>query len=964
MYKHFYIFLSSILLCYLPTFAQPLQCTQYSLADGLVGNNVQKILQDHNGFIWISTWDGLCRYDGGRFTPYTTRNGMPTNFILDFLEIKPGTLLVAPARNKLMKIVDGKLHSGTEYSHALISRFLFATNGQLIALSGDSGILKWQGEKFVPVDPVAPLKLDDLMQFNDSLYIAIENTRIWLLDKNFKTVGPEENPKPRENLGFFADNHHNKWVGTSHGICMLADQQRQGMPVRFQPLPTWMAKTPVNITFTRSLLQDNKGRYWIGNEAGLFFLDSSGYGYHFNTANGLPANIVTYIMQDREDNVWVGTSTGVVKITLRNYFRLIKASDGLPIAQSHNLVQVNEAKALLFSYGRSWLDLRNGRIYVMESFKLDRKRRYRTAENEVVVLHERNVEIYRDGNSEPIKRKWNGPIHAFLVRRFDTSTYFMGKIPAGFEVESPEGLITDSLSIPHRISACVIDKNGNLWVGTWFYGVYHVKMWHHNGQLKWETKKVHDSLFMDIEVRSMYIDKDDRVWVGSRRGGVVCLKAENDSIRLVHAFSSRDKLSSDFVHVIREDSKKNIWVGTGHGMVKMIPTDTGYRAFHFSKMHKTPISIYEITFLNGGRLIASGTDGLIMAHDDEMDTLSPPSCFITEIITPGQKAPDNFVDPFKLLHHNPNIIFHFTAPVYFNEKLVEFSYRLLDGGDTAWMASSHDRSVNFANLRPGKYQFEVRARGWNDEWGQPATYNFSVTTPFWRQWWFIVLCIIAIGCILHALYRYRINQIIKIHKVRDAIAADLHDEIGSTLTNINILTNLTRRNIGITEKAEDFLKRISEEAVATQHSLDDIIWSVNKDNDSMESTVWRMRRYASELFDEAGVQYNIELEEGIEEIKLVMQQRKDLYLLYKEAINNIAKHARSTKVSIDIRIMNQTIEMDIKDNGIGFLPGEAPHRNGMKTMHARVEKWNGTIKIDTIARQGTQISIALPIARN
>jgi ligand-binding sensor domain-containing protein/two-component sensor histidine kinase len=960
MFKQLFILCISMI-NFLPALkGQPFNCTPYTLTDGLVGNNIRKIIQDEKGFIWIATWDGLCRYDGYRFTKYTGQNGLTANYISDIIEIEPDILLVAPMQQKLMQIVNGVLKSGTQYSNALITSFLKTKEGDIIALSQDSGVLKWKSGKFIPLFPENTTILDDLIQLNDTVFVGLINTSIRLYDKKLKPIGGEPYPRKKEYHSFYKDNKNNIWINTNKGIMLLSDQQQQARSVGFKSLPTWTTTTPVGNTYTRSILQDKIGNYWIGNDAGLFFVDSSGYSYHFTTANGLPTNIVTCIMQDREDNIWVGTSTGVVKIAMKNNFRFIKASDGLPLALVHHFLPIDKYKALLFSNGKSWLDLKEGNISVFESFKPGWKRHFRTAEDEVIVIRDGMVEIFRDKQSIPKVRDWKGDRQPFVVSRVNDDIYFIGK-QTGFEFETINGVLTDSLSIPFRISCCVTDQKNNLWVGTWSHGVYMIKWQIKNGRFIWDTEKVSDTLVTNKEVRSMYIDKDNRLWIGSRYGGVVCLDLNKEHVRKVHSFTDQNSLSSNFVGAIKEDNKKNIWVGTGHGLVKLIATDTGYRAFKFSRIHQTPIAINQINFHPGDRLVASGIDGLIIASDDQADTLSPPVCFITEIITPGQNPPQIDNDKFTLSHNNPNIIFQFTAPVYFNEQMVEFSYRLMAKGDAPWVTSSRDRSVNFAGLSPGRYLFEVRAKGWNGEWGVPASYSFIVSTPFWQQWWFIVLSILMVSGMVYAIYRNRINQIIQLQKMRDSIAADLHDDIGSTLTNINILSDLSKKNIDLPEKAGTFIDRIGTEVHDLQESLDDIIWSVNTRNDTLEETVYRMRRYAAELFDAANIDYKFDLNEQQDQLKLGMELRKDVYLMFKECIHNIFKHANAKKVNIAISVNDNQLTMEIKDDGIGFSVQEDTKRNGLKNLKKRVDTWKGTLMINSRPKEGTHVKISLAI---
>ena len=182
---------------------------------------------------------------------------------------------------------------------------------------------------------------------------------------------------------------------------------------------------------------------------------------------------------------------------------------------------------------------------------------------------------------------------------------------------------------------------------------------------------------------------------------------------------------------------------------------------------------------------------------------------------------------------------------------------------------------------------------------------------------------------------------LKLQNVRNNIATDLHDDIGSTLTNISILTELSKKNLKEAKTAEKFLNRITEESSASQQALDDIIWSVNSRNDSLQETIARMRRYAAELFDNSNSNCHLQLDETSGNKKLSIEQRRDVYLIYKEALNNIHKHAHAKNVWIRVSQNQNHLYMQIKDDGKGFNTNLKTHRNGLKNLRSRVEKWNG-----------------------
>lgn len=210
----------------------------------------------------------------------------------------------------------------------------------------------------------------------------------------------------------------------------------------------------------------------------------------------------------------------------------------------------------------------------------------------------------------------------------------------------------------------------------------------------------------------------------------------------------------------------------------------------------------------------------------------------------------------------------------------------------------------------------------------------------------------------YGLYRYRIAQLFKVLQIRQRIATDLHDDIGSTLSNINILSELSKKSIDEPSQAHFFLNRISEEVQTSSQSLDDIIWSINSHNDTWDETFSRMRRYAAEFFENTNTDYTIHLQEESGMTKLKMDKRRDIFLIFKELLNNIHKHAAATKVEISMHFKDQRLIMLVSDNGKGFNKILQTHRNGLKNLNNRVTRWNGTIDIDT-SNEGTHIHISI-----
>jgi signal transduction histidine kinase len=208
----------------------------------------------------------------------------------------------------------------------------------------------------------------------------------------------------------------------------------------------------------------------------------------------------------------------------------------------------------------------------------------------------------------------------------------------------------------------------------------------------------------------------------------------------------------------------------------------------------------------------------------------------------------------------------------------------------------------------------------------------------------------------------RNRRIKQLQNMRSSIAADLHDDIGSTLTNISILSELSRQSIQPEDKAGKFLTRINEEVNTTSQALDDIIWSVNVHNDSLDEIVFRMRRYSGELFDADGINYTLDFDDKLSGMKISMEQRHDFYLIFKEAVNNIYKHANASYVSVSLCRKDHHLMMRIEDNGKGITEQNL-YRNGLKNMKSRAEKWGGDLHIESGKDKGTVLLLLLPAKR-
>jgi len=200
-------------------------------------------------------------------------------------------------------------------------------------------------------------------------------------------------------------------------------------------------------------------------------------------------------------------------------------------------------------------------------------------------------------------------------------------------------------------------------------------------------------------------------------------------------------------------------------------------------------------------------------------------------------------------------------------------------------------------------------------------------------------------------------------RLRTRLARDLHDDIGSSLSSISILSDMAGKNAYTNpEETQVIFNKISESSHKTMESMKDIVWTVNPENDTMDSLLTRMRIYASEILEPLGIDYHFKVGEEVENSKLVMEQRRNFYLIFKEAINNIAKYSGCSKVSITIYKSEEKIKMKVTDNGIGFNTiNNANKGNGLKNMNERAHLMHGKFIIESIEGEGTIITLVFPV---
>jgi two-component sensor histidine kinase len=296
--------------------------------------------------------------------------------------------------------------------------------------------------------------------------------------------------------------------------------------------------------------------------------------------------------------------------------------------------------------------------------------------------------------------------------------------------------------------------------------------------------------------------------------------------------------------------------------------------------------------------------------------------------------------------------------------VLHYQYKL-EGSGADWSAPTEQRTLNLAGLSPGRYRFLVRAVNSDGIAStQPAVVAFRILPPIWQRWWFVLLAVFAVMLAGYALYRYRVARLLELERVRTRIASDLHDDIGSNLSLIAGLSEMLNAQVRNTNG--QIAERLSVIASVSRRSVEamgDIVWAVNPKRDNVIDLSHRMRRFASDSLSPRNIEFHLDAPKAHQNVKLNAEVRREVFLIFKEGINNIARHSGSTTVKSSLRIERGTILLDLSDDGHGFDEANIDEGHGLESMRRRAEKLGGKIDFKSKPDVGTTISLSAPIGR-
>ncbi len=461
------------------------------------------------------------------------------------------------------------------------------------------------------------------------------------------------------------------------------------------------------------------------------------------------------------------------------------------------------------------------------------------------------------------------------------------------------------------------------------------------------------------------------LWIATGNG----LVKLTPKIPIPQTFTEADGLPDQHVYAILPDENGTFWLTTNRGMVQFFPKENPPRFHAFD----IPDGLQGLEFNSFGFLRRSnrefwfaGQNGINYFIPDSIRLLRhlPQVQFTRLYVNDNEElrpcaltGATNISEATKLdFNWKENTLsFEFAALEFSNPSKNTFQYMMV-GYDESWVQGGTRGFARYANLPPKTYTFKVRATNSDGQLSEPKVLTIAIAPPWWKQWWFVSLVLAALLTTGYGIYRWRVAHLLRIERLRNQISNDLHDDIGATLSNVNILTTLIRQRLPADSEALPLLARIEEEVLASAESLDDIIWSINPQNDPLDRVLARMRRFATEAFEAKGIAGELRFPPQAKRLRLDMDKRRQFYLFFKEAVNNLVKYAACKTALINVEFDQGKLNVIIKDDGVGFnLDAVRESGNGLLTMRQRAKNLRGAFDIQSVPGEGTTVRVSFPI---
>jgi ligand-binding sensor domain-containing protein/two-component sensor histidine kinase len=978
--------------------AQQLSIRHYDVSDGLAHSHVTAMHQDSKGYLWLATWEGLSRFDGYRFINYTQRDGLGDPIINAIAEDRQNRIWVATNGGGVARLIDDPPASPsvqTETSPGVRQKFISfrvgdsAASNRVNALVFDSQNNLWcatdGGLYRAATEQNSDLKFEvieadrvlDQIAFADHhgrLWFGMQNELIEIVQDQVIKYGPNDEVGRHAIKSVMEDRQGRLLVANEDEVFEFIAPSTGARRGRLQRWPLTLNRNQG----IDAMLSDSAGALWIGTWNGLIKYQD-GRSTFYTSAQGLSDNFILSLVEDRNGNLWIGTSGGgVCKLSSELIVSFTK-TEGLPNQSVQKVFEDREGRIYASVANGGLVEIGEGRAVPLRESQSPPFTNF----NERIIQDRQgdwwigtDVGCFRFQGPELQLRRGRKLSSADGIAEVPMSGGFYedptGRVWIGLKDQGlgyfdplregrrhferlPSSAITPFSSAQRMIS----DRSGTLWLGE-------------QGHL---GKLVNGRVVMlqpteglpETNPRAFFSDSRGWLWIGLRYKGVSMTKDPTAETPKFVNYSTANGLASDAVWAIAEDDFGRIYLGTGKGL-DQLDLATG-RIRHFNTEDGLASDVINYCFKDRhGNIWVGTTLGLSKFNPHaERNVKSPSPIYLSRVQVAGEELPlpetgASRLPNLEMAAARNNLLIEYVALSFQGENELRYQYKL-EGIDKDWSSATDARSINYAHLAPGSYQFMVRAI--NREGvvtTEPALFQFRILPPLWLRWWFIALMVAIVGLAIYSLYRYRVSQLVKLERVRTRIAADLHDDIGANLSLIAMLSEVARGQLQRDDsRLKEWLSTIAATSRDTVDSMSDIVWAVNPKRDQLGDLTRRMRRFADDILAAGNVELQFKTPEASPDLKLGADLRREIFLIFKESINNMARHSGCTIASVDLRIEVGWLVLTMTDDGRGIDEEQIAEGTGLGSMRQRARKLGGRFEVSSENGGGTRVILKVPL---
>jgi ligand-binding sensor domain-containing protein/signal transduction histidine kinase len=971
--------------------ARHLPVQVYTTAQGLPRNLVECMTFSPNGMLWLCTSEGLARFDGYHFQLFGPEQGLPVRRILDLVHSRQGGYWLVSGAGVCRLALGAKigqpcrlLESDQKSSEIFIDTMLesnsgatwFSTGRALFRITSDG--LRLESTTFV-VPPneqilmVADGLNGDLLVGTDfNLFAWKPGEKARLISQSVGAVGCQQSLRLASG---------ELLIGATNGLFRLAGHGSDYSLSRIEG----KGIARVNIVMRR-----RDGTLWIGGNGGVQRINIDAAGKlqvqeFYRAADGLPSSEVIWLIEDAQGNLWGATEgAGIFRIAAGG-FVTYTTTDGLG---NDRIASIFEDRSRRLVIQTSWGSSPDFRVLDGDRFKT------------VPVLHPPAVRYFGWGwNQLSLQARdgdfWipsgQGVLHYPKLPRLEDVSHTM---PQLYDEHSPTGC--------REVFRVFEDAGGDIWLACmapkrrlirWQkssgrFGIFSAAdgwfdeaqalairqapngtIWVASGSSAFRFRNGRFERYLlnpgkqVPSIKDLMVDRAGRVWIATDYAGLLRCDNADDPQPVFRQYTIREGLSTNSVQTVQEDGAGFIYAGTAVGVDRIDPQAPveSRRVRHFTAADGLPDTQLTTSFRDGrGHLWFGSLHGLSEFDPALLPRHSAPQVYVTRIRVRGEDVPLPWDGAQKvsldLAPDRNQVEIDYAGIDLGSAGSLHYQYRLV-GVDRDWSEPLDRLSVNYASLPTGPYRFEVRAVDADGQMSpQVAGLDLAVAAPLWQRWWFMLFGSLAVAAAGTKIYDYRVSNLLVMERLRTRIATDLHDDIGASLTQISILSELARRSY-----TPQVLADIANIARAVAQDMSDIVWAVNPRHDRFEGLVHRMRRFASDTLGGAEIDLAFEAEKLPVDFAVPLDARRPLYLVFKEAVNNVARHSGATKASVRLSLDRSWLKLTVEDNGRGFNPAEAQAGEGLASVSRRMRDLEGKATWNSLPGAGTIFTAVLPL---